>query len=190
MTSQLSWGRGRNHIEIHSNRGEEGWRVTLADTGDKALKGARLKKVEKYIDGNEFMVTYGDGVANINILDLVKFHQTHGKIATLTGVRPLSRFGELTVKNKHVVRFSEKPQSSGAFINGGFFVFNRKLFDYLEESDDCDLEYGVLERISSKGELMVYEHDQFWYCMDTIRDMDYLTRLCAHGDAPWKIWEA
>jgi len=120
----IELGNPKN-IEIHSNHGEKGWRVTLADTGDKALKGARLKRVEKYIVGDQFMVTYGDGVADIDISDLLRFHQLHGKLATLTGVRPLSRFGELTVKDKQVLQFTEKPQSSRGLINGGFFVFNR-----------------------------------------------------------------
>jgi glucose-1-phosphate cytidylyltransferase len=181
-----------NHrsIEIHSDHGEKGWRITLADTGDKALKGARLKRIEKYIDDDQFMVTYGDGVADIDIKDLLKFHQSHGKLATLTGVRSLSRFGELAVKGKQVIQFTEKPQSAGGLINGGFFVFNRKIFDYLEDKDDCDLEYGALEEIALKGQLMVYKHDKFWYCMDTIRDMDYLNKLCMQGKAPWKVWES
>lgn len=180
-----------NHknIEIHSNHSEKGWRITLVDTGDKALKGARLKRIEKYIDGEQFMVTYGDGVANININDLLSFHQSHGKLATLTGVRPLSRFGELTIEGKQVLQFSEKPQSGAGLINGGFFVFNRGIFDYLEDRDECDLEYGALEEIASRGQLMVYEHDKFWYCMDTVRDMDYLNKLCTQGKPPWKIWE-
>lgn len=182
----------RNNIEIHSNNTEAGWRITLADTGDKALKGARLKRVEKHIDGDQFMVTYGDGVADINLDELMKFHRAHGKMATLTGVRPLSRFGELAIEGKQVKQFSEKPQSEkgSGLINGGFFVFNREIFDYLEDRDDCDLEYGSLEEIARQGELMVYEHDKFWCCMDTIRDMDYLNKLCAQGKATWKVWES
>lgn len=180
-----------NHksIEIHSGYGEKGWRITLADTGDKALKGSRIKRVEKYIDGEQFMVTYGDGVADIDINDLLKFHQSHGKLATLTGVRPLSRFGELTVRGKQVLEFSEKPQSGKGIINGGFFVFNRQIFYYLENRDDCDLEYGALEKIASEGQLMVYEHDKFWYCMDNIRDMDYLNKLCMQSKGPWMVWD-
>ena len=181
-----------NHknIEIHSNHGEKGWRVTLADTGEKAMKGARLKRVERYIDDAQFMVTYGDGVADININDLLKFHLSHGKLATLTGARPLSRFGEIAIEGKKVIQFTEKPQSSTGLINGGFFVFNREIFNYLEDKDDCDLEYGALEKIASRGQLMVYEHDKFWYCMDNVRDMDYLNKLCAQGNAPWKVWES
>ena len=180
-----------NHknIEIHSNHGEKGWRVTLVDTGYKALKGARLKRVEKYIDGEQFMVTYGDGLADINIKELLKFHQSHGKLATLTGVRPISRFGELTVKGNQVVKFTEKPQSSQGLINGGFFVFNRQIFNYLEDRDGCDLEYGALEKLAEESQLMVYEHDKFWYCMDTIRDLEYLNKLWRQGNPPWKVWE-
>ncbi|MCL0037605.1 glucose-1-phosphate cytidylyltransferase [Thermodesulfovibrionales bacterium] len=181
---------GNKDVEIHSNHTEKGWRITLVDTGDKALKGARLKRIEKYIDGNQFMVTYGDGVADININDLLKFHQSHGKMATLSGVRPLSRFGELSVKGRQVLQFSEKSQSSKGLINGGFFVFNRQIFDYLEDKDDCDLEYGVLEKLALEEQLMVYKHTKFWYCMDTVRDMDYLNKLCLQGKIPWKAWES
>jgi len=177
------------NIEIYNNHGEKGWRVTLADTGDKALKGARLKRVEKYIDSNQFMVTYGDGVADIDINDLLRFHQSHGKLATLTGVRPLSRFGELAIRGKQVIKFAEKPQSRGGLINGGFFVFNNGIFDYLEDRDDFDLEIGVLDKIASQGQLMVYEHKKFWHCMDTFRDMEYLNKLCKQGKPPWKVWK-
>lgn len=185
----IELGNHKN-IEIHSSHGEKGWRVTLADTGDKALKGARLKRIEKYVDSNQFMVTYGDGVADINIKDLLNFHQSHGKLATLTGVHPLSRFGELEVKGKQVLQFTEKPQSDKGLINGGFFVFNRQIFNYLEDRDDCDLEYGALEKLASEGQLMVYEHHKFWYCMDNLRDLDYLNKLCAQGKPPWMVWES
>lgn len=179
---------GNRQIQMHSNH-EEDWNVTLVDTGYNTLKGARLKRAEKYIDSEHFMVTYGDGVADIDINDLLKFHLSHGKIATLTGVRPISRFGELLVKDKQVVEFTEKPQTSQGLINGGFFVFNRKIFDYLEEREDCDLEYGVLETLAKEGQLMVYEHSKFWYCMDTIRDVEYLNKLCMHHKAPWEVWK-
>ena len=163
--------------------------VTLCDTGQKTLKGARLKKIEKYINTDHFMVTYGDGVANINIEALLKFHKSHGKLATITGVRPkFIRFGELDVNGNQVARFSEKPKYNGNYINGGFFVFNRELFDYLEERDDCDLEVGPLDEISKKGELMVYKHDSFWACMDTIRDAECLNNLWNNDHAEWRIW--
>jgi glucose-1-phosphate cytidylyltransferase len=135
------------NVEIHSNQTEKGWRITLADTGDKALKGARLKRVEKYIGDDQFMMTYGDGVANIDINSLLAFHQGHGKIGTVTGINPVTRFGELKVKGNQVESFFEKPESSSEFISGGFFVFNREIFNYLSTDDNCDLEIGTLETI-------------------------------------------
>jgi glucose-1-phosphate cytidylyltransferase len=183
----LSLGQ-KNKLEIHHKREEEMWRVTLCDTGDKAQKGARLKRVEKYVDGPVFMVTYGDGVAKIDIRALLDFHLAHGKMATVTGVKPLARFGELTVVGHQVKAFMEKPQSTDGLINGGFFVFSRKIFDYLEDRDDCDLEYGALEHLATKGELMVFDHQEFWACMDNIRDMEYLNRLWESGKAEWKVW--
>jgi len=179
----------KKSIEVHSNRGEKGWRITLADTGDKALKGARLKRVEKYIDGDQFMMTYGDGVANININSLLSVHNSHGKLATVTGISPASRFGELKVKGDSVESFSEKPRAGSGFINGGFFVFKKDIFDYLSADDECDLEIGPLEEVAHQGKLMVYKHTGFWSCMDTIRDMDYLNKLWAEGKAEWKVWD-
>jgi len=176
-------------IEIHSNHGERGWRVTLVDTGERALKGARIKRIEKYIDSDIFMLTYGDGLANINLDELVSFHKNHGRIGTVTGVRPPSRFGELVVENDKVVSFAEKPQVSGGLINGGFFVFNREIFDYLSEDDDCDFEVGPLEQLAEDGELMVYELRGDWACMDTFRDMQYLNKSWQDGKAFWKIWD-
>jgi glucose-1-phosphate cytidylyltransferase len=165
------------------------FKVTFVDTGGEALKGSRLKRVEKYIDGDTFMVTYGDGVANIDIAKLLEFHKKHGKIATLTGVYPISRFGEIIAEGEKVKKFEEKPQSNGNPINGGFFVFNREIFDYLEERDDCDLEFGALERLAKEEQLMMCKHPDFWYCMDTPRDFDYLKKLWRDGNAPWKIWK-
>jgi len=184
---QVTLGR-KNEIKIFHNHQEKNWKVILSDTGDKALKGARLKRIERYIDSENFMVTYGDGVADINIDHLLKFHKSHGKIATLTGVKPLSRFGELQVEGENVKEFAEKPQSAKGLINGGFFVFRRDIFDYLEEREDCDLEYGALEELAKLGELMVYRYDGFWACMDTYRDVEYLKRLWTQGKALWKVW--
>ena len=179
----------QKHIEIHSKHKEEGWKVTLADTGEKAFKGARLKRIEKYITGNTFMATYGDGVADINLKHLLQFHQSHGKIATVTGINPASRFGELKIEGQKVLSFCEKPKDGSGLINGGFFVFHKKIFDYLSDEDNCDLEIGALEKVAKDGELMVYEHKGFWSCMDTLRDMDYLNRLWEEDRAQWKIWE-
>ena len=177
------------HVEIHSNHKEKGWQVTLADTGDSALKGARIKKIEKYVNGDLFMLTYGDGVADINLHELLSFHKNHGRIGTVTGVRPPSRFGDLVVESNRVVSFTEKPQVSEGLINGGFFVFNRGIFDYLSAEDNCDFEVGPLEQLAEDGELMVYELKGEWACMDTFRDMEYLNKLWQGGKAFWKIWE-
>ena len=174
---------------IHYAHDEAGWKITLADTGEKSLKGARLKKVEKYIVGDTFMMTYGDGIADVDIGKLLAFHEAHGKLATVTGINIASRFGELKVDGDSVETFSEKPQDGKGFINGGFFVFNRKILDYLTTDDLCDLEVGPLEQIAGEGQLMVYKHRGFWACMDTLRDMEYLNRLWANGMARWKIWK-
>jgi len=176
-------------IEIYNSNKEIGWKITLADTGLLALKGSRIKKIEKYIDDDLFMVTYGDGVANIDLHRLLSFHKSHNRIGTLTGVRPLSRFGELVVQNERVISFIEKPQFSEGLINGGFFVFNKKIFNYLTEDDNCDFEIGPLEILAKDGELMVYEHKGEWTCMDTYRDMLYLNRLWENRKAFWKIWK-
>ncbi len=179
----------KENIEIHSNNTEKNWRITLADTGDKTLKGARLKRVQKYIKDDQFMMTYGDGVANIDIESLLEFHLNHGKLATVTGINPASRFGELKIKGNQVESFSEKPKDGDGLINGGFFVFNRDIFDYLSEDENCDLEIGALEKIAAEGQLMVYKHREFWACMDTIRDMEYLNKLWKEGQAGWKVWK-
>lgn len=178
----------RKNVEIHSNHDESDWRVTLADTGDSALKGARLKRIEKYIQGEEFFLTYGDGVADVNIGALLEFHRSHGKMATLTGINPASRFGELKISGEKVETLSEKPHDSNGLINGGFFVFNRRIFDHLSDKDDCDLEIGALEKIANDGQLMVYKHNGFWACMDTLRDMDFLNSLWKENKADWKVW--
>lgn len=176
-------------LQVHSSHNEIGWEITLCNTGTGAQKGARLKRIEKYINADTLMVTYGDGVANINIENLLKFHQSHGKIATVTGACPkFLRFGELNIQENQVIKFAEKPKYSSNYINGGFFVFNRKIFDYLKDRDDCDLEVGPLEELSKKGELMVYKHDGFWACMDTLRDVEYLNNLWNSNRAEWKIW--
>ena len=186
VTIRLGSNKG---IKIHNNNNEENWEITLCDTGENALKGARIKKIEKYIDADQFMVTYGDGVANINVGELLSFHKSHGKIATVTGVRPkFLKFGELNIQEGRVTRFTEKPKYRGNYVNGGFFVFNRILFDYLEDRDDCELETTPFDEISAKGQLMVYKHDKFWACMDTIRDAEYLNNLWNDNQAHWKIW--
>jgi glucose-1-phosphate cytidylyltransferase len=176
-------------LEIHNRPAEEGWRITLADTGQKALKGARLKRIQKYLSADQFMLTYGDGVGNINIPALLKFHQRHGKLATVTGINPAARFGELKIQGDQVESFREKQRAGERLSSGGFFVFNKGIFDYLCEDDACDLEVGPLEKIASEGQLMVYKHQGFWSCMDTLRDVEYLNTLWEENKAAWKVWE-
>lgn len=178
----------KKSIEIHGESLEKDWKVTLVDTGEKALKGARLKKAQRFIDGDIFMLTYGDGLADVNIKDLLDFHRSHGKLATVTGINPASRFGELKIEGDKVEMFFEKPDTGSELISGGFFVFNKEIMERLSEDDDCDLESGVLEELASAGELMVYKHRGFWACMDNIRDMDELNRLWDDGLAKWKVW--
>jgi glucose-1-phosphate cytidylyltransferase len=174
---------------IHNLPDEDNWEVTLSDTGLKAMTGARIKKIEKYMDTDYFLLTYGDGVANIDIRKLVEFHVSHGKLATITGVNPPPRFGELIAQGDRVVEFSEKPQAGSGMINGGFFVFSRQVFRYLSEADQCTLEKEPLERLAKDGELIVYKHTGFWQCMDTLRDMSLLNEYWESRDAPWKVWK-
>ncbi len=175
-------------IEVHNSHNELDWRVALIDTGEKALKGARIKRIEHLIEEEHFLLTYGDGVANLNINQLVEFHLRHGRIGTVTGVRPPSLFGELQVRGDQVELFTEKPQTSSGLISGGFFVFSRKIFDYLSPADDCDFEPGPLEKLAQDGQLMVYEHRGEWACVDTYRDLEHLNHLWSTNRAFWKVW--
>ena len=174
---------------IHHSHDEAGWKITLANTGEKALKGARLKKVERYITGDTFMMTYGDGIADVDINALLAFHKAHGKLVTVTGINLTSRFGELKTEGDRVGVFSEKPKNNKTLINGGFFVFNKSIFNYLSIDDSCDLEVGPLDQVAKEGQLMVYKHRGFWACMDTLRDMEYLNKLWDDGKAEWKTWK-
>ncbi|WP_045213323.1 glucose-1-phosphate cytidylyltransferase [Desulfonatronovibrio magnus] len=191
MNNDVTIELGRpESINMHNCHDECGWKITLSNTGENTLKGGRLKRVEKYIRGDTFMLTYGDGVANVDINKLLEFHHSHGKMVTVTGVRPIARFGELLVDDQMVRSFQEKPQVSGdnGLISGGFFVFNRDIFDYLTEDENCDLEHGPLEALAQKHQLMAYRHEGFWYCMDTLRDMEKLNAMWDRGEAPWKVW--
>jgi glucose-1-phosphate cytidylyltransferase len=179
----------RKAIQYHNNHKEADWNVTLVDTGEDSQTGARVKKVKSYIDGNTFMLTYGDGVSNVNIKDLLEYHKSHGKIGTMTGVHPPSRFGELVLNENRVELFSEKPQTMKGLINGGFFVFNKSFFDYLDNDDGCILEKKPLENLSTDGELMVYPYEGFWQCVDTYRELEVLNKMWKSSDAPWLFGE-
>ena len=176
-------------IQTHNSISEHDWSVTLANTGESAQTGARIKKVEQHIDSDIFMLTYGDGVANIDISKLIDFHKSHGKIGTVTGVSPVSKFGELSVKMAQVLQFNEKPEMNDGLINGGFFVFNKEFFKYLNNDDGCILEKEPLENLVQDGELMVYKHTGFWHCMDTYRDSLLLNEFWSSKNPPWKTWE-
>lgn len=177
-----------NNIHYSSRNNIENWQVTLVDTGLDTLKGGRIKRGEPYLNDDVNMLTYGDGVADIDIEKLVAFHRSHGKTVTLTGVRPPSRFGELLIKDGQVLSFEEKPQVSSGMINGGFMVFNRNLLSMLAPDRDCDFEFGVLENLAKKGEVMVYQHRGFWECVDTERDLNHLNKLWNDNKASWKLW--
>jgi glucose-1-phosphate cytidylyltransferase len=178
-----------NNVQVHSDHTESDWNVTLAYTGEESQTGTRVKKIEKYIDDDTFMMTYGDGVADINIEKLVEFHKSHGRIGTMTGVHPSSRFGEFTMDGSQVLDYNEKPQTKEGLINGGFFVFNKKFFDYLSYDDDCILERKPLEQLAADGELMLYSNEKFWQCVDTYRELEVMNSLWKNGNAPWKVWK-
>lgn len=175
-------------IEFHNNHDESEWKVTLVDTGLDSFKGARLKKIEKYLDEDINLLTYGDGLANIDINDLIDFHLKLDKTVTISGVHPPARFGELKSEGDILFSFEEKAQTSQGLINGGYMVFNKKLLDNLTEDDYCDLEYGTFEYLAAKGEIAVYKHEGPWACMDSERDMLNLNKLWKDKNAFWKVW--
>jgi glucose-1-phosphate cytidylyltransferase len=180
----------RQAVQFHGAHSEQDFHVCLADTGQETMTGGRLKRVARYIDSDTFILTYGDGLADVDVRELLKFHRSHGKLATVTTVQPTSRFGLLDLaEDGHVSRFAEKPQSQ-SWASAGFFVFNRKVLDCLEdEGDDCVLERRPLERLAASGELMAYRHGGFFFAMDTYREYQYLNELWEQGKAPWKVWE-
>jgi glucose-1-phosphate cytidylyltransferase len=178
---------GSRDIQFHTPHAEQGWKVTLADTGEATLTGGRIKRIARYLTDDRFMVTYGDGVADIDIDALVKHHKSHGKLATVTAVHPSSRFGQLAVENGLVRLFREKPQVEDGWINGGFFVFERQVLDLIG-GDDESLEQGLLEKLVQRDQLAVYTHSGFWQCMDTYREMQLLNHLWRERKAPWAKW--
>lgn len=175
---------GTKNIELFTRHGEHGWKITLVDTGLNAMTGARVRKIEPFIKGNTFMLTYGDGLTNLNINELIEFHRSHGKVGTVSGVYPQSRYGELTIENDRVLSFSEKPAKATS-INGGYFVFNKEIFRYIDPSDDCILEREPFQRLVADNQFNVFSHTGFWQCMDTYRDYTFLQDLWDKGDAPW-----
>lgn len=169
------------------NESKVDWRVGVIDTGVETMTGGRLLRLRPWIGDGAFMVTYGDGVGDVDVASLVAFHRSHGKLATLTAVRPPARFGSLALDGDNVREFAEKPQTGEGWINGGFFVFEAGVFDYLD-GDDTSLEQEPLERLAREGQLMAFRHQGFWQPMDTLRERRLLESLWAAGNAPWKIW--
>ena len=162
------------------------WRVTMINTGMNSMTGGRIKRMKSYINNKTFMLTYGDGVSNINIDDLLKFHKSHGKMVTVSAVHPNARFGELEINDNKVISFQEKPQTKTGWINGGYFVIEPEFLELIE-GDNSMLEKEPLEKAAALGELMAFQHDGFWQCMDTKRDRDYLEDLWQSNSAPWKV---
>jgi glucose-1-phosphate cytidylyltransferase len=182
LTVRLDNGR----VTLHPGECED-WTVHLVDTGLETRTGGRVKRAAEYIGREPFLLTYGDGVGNIDISKLVEFHRSHGKLATITAVRPPARFGQMEFEGEKVVRFEEKPQIGEGWINGGFFVFQPRIAEFIAE-DRISLEREPLERLAADGQLAAYRHDGFWHCMDTLRDVQLLEKIWSEGDAPWKVW--
>ena len=177
----------QSNLHFNDAHDEQRYAVTLAETGLDAMTGGRVKRIERYIDSDEFIVTYGDGLSDVRLDKLIDFHRSHGRLATVSTVRPVSRFGVVNVDRDGTVNaFTEKPQVDG-WINAGFFVFNRKVFRYLD-GDDCVLERQPLEKLAAEGELMAYRHEGFFFAMDTYREYLHLNELWSSGMAPWKVW--
>ena len=174
-------------IKYHNQHSEEDWSVTLVDTGQTTQTGGRIKRILPYVDGDSFLLTYGDGLINSDISKSVAFHKKSGKMVTLTAVRPPSRFGDLAIENGKVTEFREKAAHQANYINGGFFVVNKKISKYLTD-DKCVLEQDPLNRLAEEGQIAAYTHNGFWQCMDTYREQQLLTEMWNKGDAPWKVW--
>lgn len=178
----------KSRLNFHGAHEEQDFLVTLADTGAESMTGARVKTVQKYVHEDTFMVTYGDGLSNVDLNALLRFHQAHGRLATVTTVRPYSRFGILELDDRSRVRaFAEKPQMDG-WASAGFFVFDRRVFDYLSADPLCVLEREPLERLAAEGQLVAYQHEGFFFAMDTYREYLHLNELWNRGDAPWATW--
>lgn len=184
--SDVTIDTSRNEVQVHNNSSED-WKITLVDTGLDTMTGARVRKARKYLDGNNFLLTYGDGLSDINISDLVRFHEENNKTMTLTAIQPDGRFGALDIENHKVQRFLEKPKGDGAWINGGFFVCSPKLFNYLDGDDSVILEREPMEQLTKEGELYSYKHEGFWKCMDTLRDKNQFNEMWDSGRIQWRI---
>ena len=185
-TTDVTFDISKGELEIHNNKTEP-WKVTLIDTGEETMTGGRLKRIAQFVDGQDFCMTYGDGVSNVNIAKLVDFHRAHGKLCTVTATRPPGRFGALGLEGESVTHFQEKPLGDGGYINGGFFVVSPKCFEYID-GDSTIWEQEPMKRLAEDGHIKAFLHDDFWLPMDTLRDRRQLEGLWQTGKAPWKVW--
>lgn len=176
----------QNRTEIHQNNAEP-WKVTLVDTGENTMTGGRIRRIRAYLNEEDFCMTYGDGVSDVNISQLIKFHKSMKTLATLTATKPPGRFGSLNMKTNKVISFQEKPEGDGSWINGGFFVLNPKVIDYID-GDETVWERSPLERLAGEEQLSAFMHEGFWQPMDTLRDKTYLEDLWSSGKPPWRLW--
>ena len=188
LNSNLTVNLRNGEVKMHGGGYKPDWNVELIDTGLYTNTGGRIKRLIPYMDNETFMLTWGDGVSDINLQDLLAFHRSHGKLATLTAVHPPARFGHLELDCDQIVEFSEKPQTREGWINGAFFVLEPEVYDYID-SDETQWEKEPLERLAKDGQLMAYKYTGFWQCMDTLRDKRRLESFWQNGNAPWKIWE-
>ena len=187
-TSDVTFDLAKNEMTVHDNFSEP-WKVTLVDTGLNTMTGGRIKRIQKYIGNEPFMLTYGDGVSSVNINKLLEFHKKQGKIATLTAINAGQRFGVLDINdNNEIKSFREKNDADGSMINGGYMVLEPEVFRYIED-DKTVFEKEPLEKLAKNGQLSAYKHDGFWKCMDTLRDKNQLEEMWEKGEAPWKVWE-
>lgn len=183
--------RHDNAMQIHNNVAEP-WKVTLVDTGDASMTGGRIRRIQKYIpEGETFLMTYGDGVSDVNIQDLVDYHRAHGTLATVTAVQPGGRFGVMDIdeNSNNVLSFEEKPKEDGNWISGGFFVLDYKVFDYIEPKDETIFEFAPMRSLAADGQLTAYRHRGFWQPMDTLRDKNLLESMWQQPNPPWRVWE-
>jgi len=187
LNNDLTVDLKNGNVIVH-NESKQDWTVDLIDTGIQTQTGGRIKQLAPYIGNETFMLTWGDGVSDVNLHDLLSFHRSHGKLATLTAVRPPARYGYMKFNDDRVVEFTEKPQIGEGWINGAFFVLEHQVFDYIN-GDDTVWEREPLERLAKDGQLMAYRHTSFWQCMDTLREKHILESFWQSGNAPWKIWE-
>jgi len=188
LNSDLTVNLRDGEVSIHDCHRSD-WIVELVDTGMSTMTGGRIKRLAPYLGNETFMLTWGDGVSDLNLLDLLDFHRAHGRLATLTAVRPPARFGHIELDGDRIVEFSNEPQTSEGWINGAFFVLEPEVFDYIE-GDDTQWEREPLEQLAKEGQLMAYRHTSFWQCMDTLRDKVLLGELWESGRAPWRIWDS